>query len=271
MMVTPKNFTVNFFEEYLKPENLSKLNLVKHKSILFLACEDLDEFNQQKKRIEKDYRNITAGYWPILDKSYWISPFAPTRELKRIHEELEMIDRKTPILLDMELPLRVRSYFRNLFLFGRHKQMIRQIVKLADEKELDMYYCENPSTSKKKLKLLRFLSVSLNPEKHKGKLLVMYYTSMKGEKTKTRIDEILKKFAKEYKKRLVLGLGTTATGQMGDEPKISLEHFQRDLQFSKRLGVNEVFVFRLGGHDEKYQEIIEKEMKKTIVKSEDIQ
>ncbi|MGM5481638.1 MAG: hypothetical protein ACQESE_04485, partial [Nanobdellota archaeon] len=254
-------FTVNFFEEYLKPENLSKIKFIKHKSIIFLACENLEEFKKQKAKIEKDYPHITVGYWPILKESYWISPFAPTRELKRIKQELASLKTETPVLIDLELPLRIKPYLRNLFLFGCHKRMIRQLVRSADERNLDMYYCENPSASTRYLKLLRFLGVSLDPQKHKGKLLVMYYTSMKDEKTKKRIDKVLEGFVERHRDRLVLGIGTTAIGEMGNEPKISYEDFQRDLQFSKRLGIKDVFVFRLGGHDKKYQEIIEQEMK----------
>lgn len=195
----------------------------------------------------------------MLDKSYWISPFSTTSELKRLKDEISHINRKIPVLIDMELPIRIKPYFRNLFLFCRHKRLLKSLIRIANTRKLKTYYCENTSSTRFTLSLLRFLGISENPKHHNGKILIMYYTSIKSKQKKPKIDAMLQKFSKQFGNRLILGLGTTAIGEKGNEPKLSYENLRRDLRFAKELGVQEVFLYRVGGLDRKYQDILNKE------------
>ncbi|MFW6378785.1 MAG: hypothetical protein ACOCZV_02070, partial [Nanoarchaeota archaeon] len=231
------------------------------KSTVFIACKNVEEFEIQKDLLQKRHPHITIGYWPIIRDSYWISPFSPTRELKRLKRELAHIMSSTPILIDLELPLNIRSYIRNIFLFCYHKRLLRQIKELATSRNLNIYYCERASGNKLFLSALRLLGVSFDPKTHDGKILIMYYTSViekrSGKKGRRKISGMIRNIARDYPGRLTVGLGTTATGEMGNEPKLSAKSLARDLRFSKKAGIKEVFIFRLGGHDDKYQDVIE--------------
>ena len=62
---------------------------------------------------------------------------------------------------------------------------------------------------------------------------------------------------KERGSQFVLGLGTIATGVQGNEPLLSKKSLKRDLTLAKNLGVREVVIFRLGGLNKKYKEVLE--------------
>ena len=86
----------------------------------------------------------------------------------------------------------------------------------------------------------------------------MMYTSVHHWMTKEFIEKKLKEFKRKYKSKLIIGLGTTAIGMTGNEPIISAKQLQRDLRICKELGIREIVVFRLGGLNQKYVEVLRK-------------
>ncbi|MGM5480297.1 MAG: hypothetical protein ACQESC_02445 [Nanobdellota archaeon] len=256
---------IHFFEEYLKAKNLSKIKFIKHNSILFIACTSYKKFQKHKHIIKQKNPHITVGYWPVIKESYWLSAFAPIKEWKRILSEFTTIDKTTPILLDLELPIRIKPYLKNLFLLRRNKKQLKKTIQLVETRNLNMYYCQRPESNFLKIKSLEILGAGVSPQKHTKKILIMYYTSTierwRGIKKRKKIQEKLKQTYDKYNNRLVLGLGTTAIGEMGNEPIITPENLKRDIRFAKEIGIKEAFIFRLGGHNKKYQQIIESEMK----------
>ena len=72
---------IGFYEEFPKNENLKKLNLITFKTRLFIAAKSLSEFQNLEKQAKKINNKIECAYWPIIKNSYWISPFANTKDL----------------------------------------------------------------------------------------------------------------------------------------------------------------------------------------------
>jgi hypothetical protein len=52
------------------------------------------------------------------------------------------------------------------------------------------------------------------------------------------------------------GLGTIATGVLENEPILSPEKLKEDLEWARQSGVDEVFIFRLGGMSDEYIKVI---------------
>jgi len=79
---------IDFFEEFPTEENLKKAKLIDFPSTVYLAAKSLEEFKISRKKLGKINPKLEAGYWPILEKSYWISPFSYTYELKKIFKRI---------------------------------------------------------------------------------------------------------------------------------------------------------------------------------------
>ena len=104
---------INFFEEYPTSENLEKAKLIDFNSTIFLAAHSLEEFHKYKKNLLDINNRLDVAYWPILNNTYWISPFSYTSDLEKLFKELKENKEKLTILIDLELPL-----LNNRFLFS---------------------------------------------------------------------------------------------------------------------------------------------------------
>ena len=116
---------------------------------------------------------------------------------------------------------------------------------------------------------MRMLNVYFSPKKYGNKKIVMYYTSMHNKLSPHLVHNIIK-LRKKYGKDLLVGLGTIATGILGNEPLLSPQNLQKDLQDMKNIGVDEVVIFRLGGLDSEYIKTLSKYSKineKNIINS----
>ncbi|MFP4524412.1 MAG: hypothetical protein ACLFO2_03840 [Candidatus Woesearchaeota archaeon] len=248
---------IDFFEEYPTVENLEKLELVTFPTTVYVAARSLEEFEALRERVATINPKAEAAYWPVLEGTYWVSPFSKPSELGRVEEELSLADGK--VLLDLELPFPKNTSFSGLCSFFRNKKRIERLFEGAAKRGVDVRTAEYAPWSERRRRWLERLGVSYPLDKHPHTKIVMYYTSMSGDKqTLQRIRRRLKTLSKEAGRRLQLGLGTIATGVMGDEPKLSPEGLDRDLSFCQELGVSTAVVFRLGGLDKRYLEVIEK-------------
>jgi len=63
---------------------------------------------------------------------------------------------------------------------------------------------------------------------------------------------------KNFGNRFIAGLGLTAEGIYGNERIISAELLERDLRIAKAEGVKEVIIYRLGGLNKEYMDVIQK-------------
>jgi hypothetical protein len=236
---------IDFYEEFPTKENLEKLKLVKWKTRIFVAAKSLEEFQNLEKQIKKIKKNAEVAYWPIIPNSYWISPFSNTRDLIKIFEELDSI--KNPLLIDLELPLRRIDYiFKNLPHLGKNKKIIRDFLERNKSR---VTTAESPLISIQNLLRLIGLNYDIDYERS-----IMFYTSTFSKWWMKKTKNFIQKG--KYNKESPVSLGAIAIGIMGDEPILSPENLEKDLEFCKKEGFKKIIIFRLGGLNEKYLKII---------------
>ena len=104
---------IHFFEEFPTKKNLEKLKLINFPSLVYVTAKSFKEFANLKKQIKKTNPKFEVAYWPVLEKSYWISPFSYNFELKKLYDDLLANKTKNSlkILLDLELPFLNKKLF----------------------------------------------------------------------------------------------------------------------------------------------------------------
>ena len=245
---------IDFFEEFPTEENLRKAKLVDFESTVYTAAKSIAEFRQIADKIKIINPRIEPAYWPILEKSYWISPFSFTKELKSLAEELKANDMQLKILLDLELPtLRKWLFIRNLLSFVRNKRLIKKIFRSSKQWNIEIVTAEYPIAKK----LLGLLGVSYNPEKYPHKKALMAYSSFARSRLAKK--QLRNHFIKQSRKYpCIAGIGTIAVGVFGNEPILSPAELDEDLAFLKDKGIENAVIFRLGGLNEEYVNVISK-------------
>jgi len=238
---------IDFYEEFPTKENLQKLKLVKHKIRLFVATKSVQEFKKLEKQIKKIKKNTEVAYWPIIPNSYWISPFSNTQDLLESFSEFESI--KNPLLIDLELPiLNKRLLLKNILSFFRNKQIIK---KFMNKNKQRIVTAQSPSSSYYILIKMLGLDYDIKTEKS-----LMWYSSMNSKIMNQNIKKNLIKL--KNKQNYSISLGTIATGILGNEPILTTENLEKDLEFVKKTNFKKAIIFRLGGLNKNYIKIIKK-------------
>ncbi len=243
---------ISFFEEFPTKSNLSKLKLVTWPTKLYVGAKSVAEFNRIKSTIKsKQVKEII--YWPLLEKKegYWISPFSRRRALLRIFSELQR--KKIPVMLDLELPTTQNPwlYITQKINFFRNKRLIREFIENYNG---EVYLAEYYPEGKWKERILKFYG--LHYSSSKVKVIKMVYHSLHRFINQEFLEGEFKRGVEEYGKNYLVALGTIAAGVHGNEPNISLEQLQQDLEMAKKCGIKEVVLFRLGGMDEWYGKVL---------------
>ena len=242
---------ISFFEEFPTDANLKKIKLITWNTKLYIAARSVEEFNAIRKKIKNRYVKEII-YWPILEKNegYWISPFAKRKALDRLFNEVK--EKNIPIILDAELP-----FSRNPWLmltqiphFFRNKRKIQNFVQSYPRLTVVEYY----QIGKIKEWLLQALGLSFLPGKYQ--LVKMAYHSMR-KANYIQLEKMVQQRKKEYR-NVNLAFGTIAIGIQGNEPLLTLEQLKKDMDFAKKMKINEIILFRLGGLDKKYGGILKK-------------
>ncbi|MBN1377157.1 hypothetical protein JW949_02380, partial [Candidatus Woesearchaeota archaeon] len=253
---------VDFFEEFPNDKNLAKLKLVDFPSVIYVASKSLKEFNIIKKKILKINSKVEVAYWPILEKSYYISPFSYTSELKELYNDLikRKKDKPLKILIDLELPfLNIKLFLLNLFSFFRNKKLIKRFFADSEKLNIEILTAEYPVSSKIIQKIFWALGVSYPVDKYPHKKIIMFYSSMvKNKFLLKKIKQYIRKCSRELGKNLQIGLGTIAIGILGNEPILTPENLDSDLSFCKEQKIDAVVIFRLGGLNNLYIKKIKK-------------
>lgn len=253
---------INFFEEFPTVENLRKAKLIDFSSTIYIAAKSLKQFKILEKRLHEINPKLKAGYWPILEKSYWISPFSYTYELKNLINELLKNKQNKPfeILIDLELPfLSKKLFLENFASFHKNKKLVEKLFEKAINLNIETLTAEYPATSKLFQKTLEWLGVSYPIEKYSHKKVVMLYSSLiKNKFILNRMKNFIIQKSREYGKNLQVGLGTIAKGILGNEPILSPKQLDNDLKFLRKNEIETAVIFRLGGLNKKYTEIIQK-------------
>ncbi len=242
---------IDFYEEFPKKENLEKLKLVKWKTRVFVAAKSLQEFQSLEREIKKIKRGTEVAYWPIVPNSYWVSPFSNTRDLIELFKELDSI--KNQLLIDLELPLKKPSYFiKNILRFRKNKKLIKQFL---EKNKSRVTTAEYPSTVVGKLMKAIGLNYSIDYERS-----IMWYTSMFPKWLIKSSKKGLQKI--KDKSNYSVGLGTIDIGIMGNEPILVPKKLEEDLNFCKETAFKKIIIFRLGGLNKDYIEVLNKFVKK---------
>ena len=238
---------IEFYEEFPNKENLQKLKLIKFKTRLFLAAKSIKEFKKFEKQAKAIKKDLEVAYWPIVKNSYWISPFSNTKDLIELFNELKTINNH--LLIDLELPLakKWKMYLKNIFHFKKNKRLIRAFLEKNKNQITTAEYLRTAYSN-----IARFLGLGYNNVGCERSL--MFYTSTQDRKTinsgKSKLIEIKNKL--DYS----ISLGTLATGILKNEPILSTENIEKDLEFVKKAGFKKVIIFRLAGLNKKYIEVI---------------
>jgi hypothetical protein len=252
---------INFFEEF-PDKDLEKAKLINFRSVIFIASKSLNEFLEYKEKLYKINPKLEAAYWPTLKDSYWISPFSNTAELNRVLTEIKTIKKegiKLPkILVDLEPPIMNKILFiTNLPYLRENKKIIENIFMEAYPK-IGVYSAENPLIGEFHYKVHKLLGLSFANETCPYTKIFMLYTSIPAYQLfKKQIEGYFLNEIINNWKGVEVGLGTIAPGITND-PILSPDGLDRDLSFMKSYGINTVTIFRLGGLNKKYLQVIQK-------------
>ncbi len=268
---------INFFEEFPTTSNLKKLELVTFPTTVYVATPSIAEFIKIKTKLKKNSNsnnnsassgsnnsnsndNLTLAWWPTLShkEGYWLSPFSTPTALKRIMDEILNYKGNLSIMWDAELPFRHPWLFLRLDSFFRNSREIRSFLrKCKQKKNVEILTSEYPIRNGFTEFFLRSMGVSISPKKYGTKKIVMYYTSM-HPKIRSVFKKGISSLNEKYKGDVHVGLGTIATGILETEPILPPNQLKRDLKEIKEIGIEDVVIFRLGGLNKKYVNVLSK-------------
>ena len=249
---------INFFEEFPIRENLEKARMIDFPSTIFIAARSLQDFLRYKKELYEINPKLETAYWPIIPRTYWISPFSYTKDLRNFIREMRSVQGPLEILVDLELPLGKRwfLYFRNFFSAFLNKIIIKRFFKEAPILGIKIVTAEYPAPNTFFTRLYRILGISFDPKKYGHSSCVMYYTSMIPKRFLEKVEKVIVQVKKEQNLNLELGLGVISIGIMGNEPILPPQELARDLDFMVQNNFNTATIFRLGGLNQEYYNVI---------------
>jgi hypothetical protein len=238
---------INFFCEY-PDEDLEKAELVPFESTVYIAARSLEDYREYRNELKNLNSDLEAAYWPIMEGSYWISPFTCRRELERLFEETKMLDDE--VLLDLELPILSPSEFlKGIYGFSDKKALIRSIIGSERTKissnEYPIFPVLNPVSS--------WLGTRYRQENYMT--YYMHFTSWLPDFLNSRIISYLKKAA-EDSSHIAVNLGTITYGVLKLEPVLSPSSTKKDLEKIRDAGINKVSILRLGGLNQEYVDVL---------------
>ncbi|MBI5391960.1 hypothetical protein HZB00_03070 [Candidatus Woesearchaeota archaeon] len=245
---------ISFFEEFPTQENFQKLTLIHFPTKLYLASSSLKEFKKYARSLKKRNRFIREIiYWPVLsaEEGYWLSPFSKRKALLRLCEELQ--HKKINILWDAEFPIKASLYFSGMQLFFMNYILIKRFFRTYQGKITTAEYFPQHLFSRW---IFSVLGLHFTPQNKKRNVVKMLYSSLRSYRSKEWMEKHILAGKKIYGNHFLAGLGLLAPGVGEHEKMIHVEQLQRDLTLCKKAGVKEVILFRLGGLNKEYLDII---------------
>ncbi len=161
----------------------------------------------------------------------------------------------TPVMVDAEYPLTKNPslIFVQPANFFRNRALIRRFVSGHG----NVYVAEYYPTGRFKEAVMSFLGLHFDLNKFNSRVIKMVYHSM-HRFDRGFITQKLKEGKQEFGSRFIVGYGTIAKGINGDEPLLSEKQLREDLSVAKAVGIGEVIIFRLGGMNKGYANVIKK-------------
>jgi hypothetical protein len=245
---------VYFYEEFPTKENLEKIKLIKFTTKLIIAAKSIEEFRKTKIN-NKNVKEII--YWPVLTKNegYWLSAFTRHSALKRIINDLQQYNKE--IMWDAELPLLKKSLFlTQLPFYFKNRKLIKNCFKTSKAEIITSEYPLESGLLRKMFSSIFMISFDSN--KYNNKKISMLYTSFfkKHPSIETHLDRQVSLGKKLFGKNFMVGLGAIAKGILGNEPILTPQELNRDLRIVKNNKINEVVIYRLGGLNKEYVDVI---------------
>lgn len=242
---------VDFFCEYPE-QGLDKAEMLNSNSVVYIAAKNVEEYRTYRKRLYEINSDLRAAYWPILETSYWVSPFSTIEDLESLKEELNSLKDGEKVLIDLELPLlNKKCFIKGLRNFRAKKSLIKDILELDHLDIRTAEYTSFPGT-RRMMALLGVIYPNLQVKRG-----VMYYTSLWNEPNLSLRRKSIRDFI-DNEDCFYIGVGTIGQGVFGDEPILSEDALEEDLRYLDRLGVGNVCVFRLGALNQEYIGVLRK-------------
>lgn len=248
---------IDFFEEFPGEETFERARLINFNSTIYLAAKSLEEFRKLSDELATANPKLEPAYWPIMEKSYWISPFSYREKLEKLHKELiwlKSAGNKIKVLLDLELPIHHKKAFLvNMLNFPKNKKLIKKIfADLADSK-MELFTAEYSFQNIFTRKIFRLLGISYDEEIYPHKKIAMLYSSKRNK----YVFNFLKRNAVRQSYKSV-AVGLLAKGINRNDKIITPENLDNDLKFLEETNISNAVIFRLNGLNENYLEVINK-------------
>lgn len=250
--------TITLFEEFATAENLSKLQHIDFPVSLFIAASSIQEFYDIEESLKSSLQVETIGYWPTLaqEEGYWLSPFSKRNGLQRIIEELRRVDRPLSVLWDAELPvMRKRLFLTGLPLFWVNRSLIKDFMDNPPS-NVTLYVAEPPDRGFGYRSLLRFFALSFDSSSNYRRVEMLY-----GHSQSDSFRQSLRRGVQSENYSPAFGAiaeGVGGSAKTGSRLRLTPEELDEDLQIASEIGVQDVFIYRLGGIDERYAAVLKK-------------
>lgn len=254
---------IDFFEEFPSIENLSTASLIDFPSTIYMAANSLEEFFEYRDMLLCINPDIEAAYWPILNQSYWISPYSYTCELENLINNLQKNSQneKLKVLLDLELQgkkfRRSRIWSHSFF---KNRQLITQLFLKANEFNIEIYTAEYCSKNFFCEMLWSFYGIKYPLYKFPHTKIIMFYSTFleNDYDLKDSLARYLINQHNRYGDSIQVGLGCIDVGRSGKELIIPPGLLDDDLKLMYENGIRTVSIFRLSGLNEDYLSVIRK-------------
>jgi len=267
---------IDFYEGFISEKALSKLKLINFPTRIFIATQSLKEFKKFEKIALKYNSQVECAFWPIFKNSYWASPLSNTQDLINVFNEIENCDNH--VLIDLEFPLfNIKMMIKNWIYFSRNKKLIKNFIDKHNER---LTLAQYPIKGKIGEFLMKFFGLDFNIDVEKSP---MWYTSKLKKFLAEKMGADLAKI--KNKKNYAVGLGVIAKppiegfkrelaritskknksigiGELGKavitKTILSPKNLAEDLKFIQESGFDKSIIFRLGGLNKEYIEVIER-------------
>jgi len=253
---------VTLVEEFPTEENLAKLRLFDFPVNIFVAAKNITEFRRVEGELKKYSTVKTAGYWPTLEieEGYWLSAFSKREGIERVIGEINSVDSPISVLWDAELPhLRKRLFLTEIPRFLGNREIIRNFIG-DPPKNVTLYVAENRRRWPIYNWFLKIFAVTFVPDL-KYNRVEMLYGQLSPEMERRLLNNGVATSKNYYP-----AFGITAEG-IGEKPngknwmRISPKILSEQLNIAKKFGIKSVVIYRLGGIDKEYLEVIKKYLK----------
>jgi hypothetical protein len=248
---------IEFFEEYPSAEQLAPADRLAFPSTVYLAAPDLDAFRAAARTLARINPDLEAAWWPLLRRSYWVSPFASADELEALAASLEGAS-PLRVLLDLELPLiRPARFLRGLPGFRRRRRTVQGLFERLTAAGHRVATAEYPLYGLPLGSAFMRSAGIAYPGAPPHLRLPMYYSSMIPTRgLRRRVRRGIEVLARRHPGEVGVGLGTIAQGVLRHERMLSAAGLDRDLAWAANAGVANATIFRLGGLDDDTLEVV---------------